>query len=135
MKRHDIQLKGFQYGVEEFEKQLNSYVVKLIILKLFPQNTKANESDLEKMTANLLSEYGIRNSRETFLDGLGSYYVFSDKTLIPKAIAAIYGQSLDNLISEDISLFETVCKKAANQLAPKYFRIMADSFENENKSA
>lgn len=136
--RHDIQLKGFQYGIEEFEKQLNSYVVKLIILKLFPQDDEDdedNESSLEKITSKLLSQYGVKNFRDTHFSGLGNYYIFGDKTLIPKAVASIYGQSLDRLISEDISLFESVCKKTANQLAPKYFRIMADSFEDENKSA
>ncbi len=130
MKRHDIQVKGFQYGVEKFEEALNLYVMQIIILKLFPENNNNAEDSIENIVSKAFSPQGIKSKRDLHFQGLGIYYAFADKTLIPKTVAAIYGYSLDRLINEDISLFENMCKKAANQLAPKYFRMMADQFAN-----
>jgi hypothetical protein len=115
MKRHNIQSLGFQYGSERFRQEVTSHVVAKIVGKLYGDSSSSVFESLSSL--------------------INPAYTFADKDYVPKTVESLYGKALENLIMEDIAIFEKVTIEVVNTLAPTYFKHMAAKFEEDLKNS
>jgi hypothetical protein len=113
MERHNVQSLGFQYGSERFRQEVTSHVVAKIVGKLYGDSSSSVFESLSSL--------------------IKPAYTFADKDYVPKAVESVYGKALETLIMEDIATFEKVTIEVVNTLAPKYFNLMANKFEEDLK--
>ncbi len=115
MEKHRVQSLGFQYGLEKFRQEVTSHVVVNIVNKLY-ENSSSSGS-------------------EFFISLISPTYTFADRDYVPKAVEFAYGKELKHLITEEIAVFEKVMSEVVNRLAPIYFKMMANRFEEDLKKS